>query len=70
MIYENVANLGLASAVAIFLIVYLTKLVTSFKRTIDNHLDHSTQVLAAMTGAIQELTAAVRENTEMVRKLE
>ena len=70
MIYENVANLGLASAVAIFLIVYLTKLVTSFKRTIDNHLEHHTLAMLELAKALQELSDTIAENTRVIRKLE
>ena len=70
MIWESVGNLGLGIAAATFLIIYLTKLVTSFKRTIDNHLEHHTLAMLELAKALQELSDTIAENTRVIRKLE
>ena len=70
MIWESVGNLGLGIAAATFLIIYLTKLVTSFKRTIDNNLEHHTLAMLELAKALQELSDTIAENTRVIRKLE
>ena len=70
MIWESVGNLGLGIAAATFLIIYLTKLVTSFKRTIDNHLEHHTLAMLELAKALQGLSDTIAENTRVIRKLE